>query len=229
MADGNEPSGGADNKKGGWDYLLGMPLWSLTNERILDLEEQLKKKREEMKHLEAKAPEELWESDLNAILDELTEIEARASRSATEEKKMRASAMKRQASLNLMGRGKRPKVSAPEALLPPPPQAFNSGPGSDSRSLQEMQERVLQRTVAEFPGLFDDIVPPPPPTQGSGGAQDQSQKPSTRALGNFARKLGGGKGRGRGRGRGKDDTQDQDGKAEPAEEDTDESPKKRKL
>merc|ERR1712217_701359 len=48
MDDPDESSGKADKKKGGWEYLLGMPLWSLTNERVLDYKKQLEAKKAEL-------------------------------------------------------------------------------------------------------------------------------------------------------------------------------------
>ncbi|EME32653.1 DNA topoisomerase II [Galdieria sulphuraria] len=57
----------------GYDYLLSMPIWSLTQERITKLTEERDKKIEEMKRLEQTAPSDLWLQDLEKleqILDE---------------------------------------------------------------------------------------------------------------------------------------------------------------
>lgn len=52
-------------KKSGYEYLLGMPLWCLTVERIEQLEKQQKKKKHELEELEKTSIETLWEQDLD--------------------------------------------------------------------------------------------------------------------------------------------------------------------
>jgi len=62
----------------GYDYLLSMPIWSLTKERITKLTEERDKKIEEMKNLEQTAPSQLWLHDLEKleqILDESLTLE----------------------------------------------------------------------------------------------------------------------------------------------------------
>ncbi|KAH8018804.1 hypothetical protein HPB51_012194 [Rhipicephalus microplus] len=65
------------DKDGGsvhYNYLLGMPLWSLTMER----KDDLLKKRDEKRELEVlrrKSPENLWEEDLDAFSAKLDEVE----------------------------------------------------------------------------------------------------------------------------------------------------------
>eukprot|EP00927_Polykrikos_kofoidii_P034300 TRINITY_DN29120_c0_g1_i1.p1 TRINITY_DN29120_c0_g1~~TRINITY_DN29120_c0_g1_i1.p1 ORF type:complete len:1271 (-),score=344.83 TRINITY_DN29120_c0_g1_i1:123-3935(-) len=157
-----EKAEGAPKKKaksGGWEYLLGMPLWSLTMERVLDLENQFRLKEEETDRIEDTAPEDFWDSDLNAILDALDELEALAGLSAQEERRQRNTAMKRAASEALFS-GKR-RRGGPVAAAPPPSVLPSAGISRDgmARALTELQERQLSKTVAEFPGLFDDLVP----------------------------------------------------------------------
>eukprot|EP00931_Biecheleriopsis_adriatica_P065490 TRINITY_DN40011_c0_g1_i1.p1 TRINITY_DN40011_c0_g1~~TRINITY_DN40011_c0_g1_i1.p1 ORF type:complete len:1312 (+),score=354.61 TRINITY_DN40011_c0_g1_i1:417-3938(+) len=221
----------SEGGKGGWEYLLGMPLWSLTAERVADLLAQLKAKQAELEQLECTAPEELWEADLNAILAELVNLEARVKTAAGEER----IAQKRAAASILQSAAKRGKLGSTSA--PPPTPVMGVGQLS-AVALAEMQERHLKLTSAEFPGLFDDLLPkkaaPPPGLErlaskassvGSVGDEDaagaaaaageQSVTPRPKAaltLGGFARKATRGKnapaksksqgGRGRGRGRG---------------------------
>jgi DNA topoisomerase-2 len=54
--------------EGGYDFLMKMPLYSLTKERIEDLQQSAKKKREELACVKAKTTTDLWKEDLNAIL-----------------------------------------------------------------------------------------------------------------------------------------------------------------
>lgn len=155
MDDPDEGSGRADNRKGGWEYLLGMPLWSLTNERVLEYRRQLDLKKAELEKLETTAPEEMWLTDLDAIVDELDDLEAAALRSAQEEKRLGNTAQKRGAKQMLLSGGaKKPRVGdIPSA---PPPVA---APSSGGQWLDELQARQLSRTASEFPELFTDVLP----------------------------------------------------------------------
>ncbi|XP_065280269.1 DNA topoisomerase 2-alpha-like [Dermacentor albipictus] len=66
------------DKEGGsvhYNYLLGMPLWSLTMERKDDLLKKRDEKRQELEALRRKSPENLWEDDLDAFSSKLDEVE----------------------------------------------------------------------------------------------------------------------------------------------------------
>jgi hypothetical protein len=52
-----------------------MPLWSLTEERVLDLEEQMNKKKDEHGNLEKTHCHELWDTDLAKMLAVLDTVE----------------------------------------------------------------------------------------------------------------------------------------------------------
>jgi DNA topoisomerase-2 len=57
-----------DNNNGemsDFDYLLGMPIWSLTKEKIAKLKEQAGDKEDELKRLLEKSPKDLWNADLD--------------------------------------------------------------------------------------------------------------------------------------------------------------------
>ena len=53
----------------GYDYLLSMPLWSLTLEKVEQLRAELNAKEAELKALLATSPKQLWAKDLDAFLD----------------------------------------------------------------------------------------------------------------------------------------------------------------
>merc|ERR1719382_208281 len=96
---GEEDASKKDKKKGGgWEYLLGMALWSLTHEKVLELEAQVRTKEAEVEELELTAPEEIWERDLDAVLAALDEADEHARRALNEERRMRDRAAKRAAS-----------------------------------------------------------------------------------------------------------------------------------
>lgn len=47
-----------------YEYLLGMPLWSLTQERFADLQKKMSQKMKEKSKLEKTSPQELYRHDL---------------------------------------------------------------------------------------------------------------------------------------------------------------------
>lgn len=101
------PAGAVRENKSGYDYLLGMPLWSLTLERVEELKRQLKNKTDELTALQNKAPEELWERDLAAVLAELDAIDAVEEEMKKEEGRLRSGKRTRaKAKARGSGRGK---------------------------------------------------------------------------------------------------------------------------
>lgn len=62
----------------GYDYLLAMPLWSLTLEKVKALEKKAMEKAKELEDLKGKTPEDLWRHDLDELvlaMNEMDEIE----------------------------------------------------------------------------------------------------------------------------------------------------------
>eukprot|EP00746_Dinoflagellata_sp_MGD_P082151 gnl/MRDRNA2_/MRDRNA2_32622_c0_seq1.p1 gnl/MRDRNA2_/MRDRNA2_32622_c0~~gnl/MRDRNA2_/MRDRNA2_32622_c0_seq1.p1 ORF type:complete len:780 (-),score=187.44 gnl/MRDRNA2_/MRDRNA2_32622_c0_seq1:59-2353(-) len=57
----------AQEKKSGYDYLLSMPLWSLTLERVEELKKLLQKKTAELDELTRTTIQQLWTKDLDAL------------------------------------------------------------------------------------------------------------------------------------------------------------------
>jgi len=57
----------------GYDYLLGMKIWSLTFEKAEQLRAQLDVKTKELAVLEAMTPGQIWENDLDTIVEALDE------------------------------------------------------------------------------------------------------------------------------------------------------------
>lgn len=105
-ADGDEDGGGSQdkpNEKAGYNYLLGMPLWSLTWERVEELKRQMQQKTLELETLEATSIEELWDKDLLAVVEELDAIDEYDEQLRKEEAKLRAGTRTSQAAL---GRGR---------------------------------------------------------------------------------------------------------------------------
>ncbi|KAJ3046795.1 DNA topoisomerase 2 [Rhizophlyctis rosea] len=67
--------GEGDSTKHGYDYLLSMPIWNLTKEKVEKLKEDRDKKLEELEILKATSPKDLWREDLDRFMDEWDHIE----------------------------------------------------------------------------------------------------------------------------------------------------------
>merc|ERR1719387_3182076 len=68
--------GAQEAEKSGYDYLLGMALWSLTFEKVEELKKQLEVKTDELKVLKKTSIESIWDSDLKAFSKSLNAVEA---------------------------------------------------------------------------------------------------------------------------------------------------------
>lgn len=60
-----------------FDYLLGMSMWMLTEERKNELLMQRDAKMHELKILKKKTNKDLWREDLDALLDKLDQVETK--------------------------------------------------------------------------------------------------------------------------------------------------------
>ncbi|KAI9645606.1 DNA topoisomerase 2 [Ciborinia camelliae] len=68
----NEEEVGDDEDAGArdYDYLLGLPIWSLTQERVDKLLKQMRDKKEEIDTLDKLSEKDLWCTDLDAFVEE---------------------------------------------------------------------------------------------------------------------------------------------------------------
>lgn len=57
-----------------FDYLLSMPLASLTSEKIVQLQEDAAKKEQELKAMEKRTPADLWRADLEKLSPHIDEL-----------------------------------------------------------------------------------------------------------------------------------------------------------
>lgn len=71
----NDPEDSSEILTRGYDYLLSMKLWSLTNERIEKLRTEFREKVVEHDTLDRTSIEELWTRDLTELLTELSHAE----------------------------------------------------------------------------------------------------------------------------------------------------------
>lgn len=94
-------------EKGGFDYLLGMPIWSLTWERVEDMKRKSKEKTEELNTLQKLSPETMWERDLDAIAEELDAIDEWEKEMQQDAKRLKSGGRGRGGSSRSRGRGSR--------------------------------------------------------------------------------------------------------------------------
>ncbi|KAF2773469.1 type II DNA topoisomerase [Teratosphaeria nubilosa] len=91
-----------------FDYLLGMAIWSLTQERVERLRKQIGDKEEEITVLSSKKPTDLWEADLDELLQEWqNQLDEEAKR----EKKIRAKGRRASAKLGYGAKGGKKRKS----------------------------------------------------------------------------------------------------------------------
>ncbi|XP_056154222.1 DNA topoisomerase 2-beta isoform X1 [Lampris incognitus] len=77
--DGNESDGSVDSGSSSgpnFNYILNMPLWCLTKEKVDELLKQRDHKRGELNDLQRKESEDLWKEDLAVFIEELDNVEA---------------------------------------------------------------------------------------------------------------------------------------------------------
>ena len=57
---------------GNWDYLLKMPIYNLSQEKIDELNTQLANREEELAEIKSHTAESLWKHELSGLLDDIT-------------------------------------------------------------------------------------------------------------------------------------------------------------
>jgi len=155
------------DKAGGFDYLVGMAIWSLTMERVEKLKQESKDKTEELETLQKLTIHDLWERDLDAILAELKSIDDYEEELRVEEEAMKKSG---KSGKNKASTGRRPRrrgeVAAAgkkeedddddEPSTPAPPvkrRKENELPKDENSNdfLARMKERQKARSKLEMP------------------------------------------------------------------------------
>lgn len=82
------------DKNADFNYILNMPLWSLSRERKDDLLNKRDAKRKELEELTMKTPNQLWIDDLDKFEEELSRVEAKEKEEEAESIKPKKKAMK---------------------------------------------------------------------------------------------------------------------------------------
>jgi DNA topoisomerase-2 len=71
-------------EKSEYDYLLNMPLWNLTYEKVEELKKQLEKKKAELAEIIGTTIETMWDKDLVALLAQLDEADRKEAKERAE-------------------------------------------------------------------------------------------------------------------------------------------------
>eukprot|EP01028_Stygiella_incarcerata_P004101 TRINITY_DN185_c0_g1_i1.p1 TRINITY_DN185_c0_g1~~TRINITY_DN185_c0_g1_i1.p1 ORF type:complete len:1625 (-),score=533.53 TRINITY_DN185_c0_g1_i1:176-5050(-) len=159
----------------GYDYLLSMPLWSLTLEKVEELRKQRAEKEEELSSVLKKSLEALWEEDLLALETELEkfyrelEEEESVGESTSDAKKRKAGGP-----TGVRPRTKKSKTSVVETPIPAPKEApvsfrpqqpakvvvMRSPAGRQRRKRKGADDMPLQKSVIgrEIEEEEDDIL-----------------------------------------------------------------------
>jgi DNA topoisomerase-2 len=169
--DDNDDEGGAAEEddleeEGGsardFDYLLGMPIWSLTAERLDKLNDSIAKKKQEHDELETLDEKDLWCRDLDAFLEAWEhQVEERS---------------KTEKGLRNMGRRASKKIGAG-----PSKRGKNAAKGDDEYSpvkpkaaprAKAEPKKVETKTHERFAEKFGALKPPRPKKEDSDGDDD---------------------------------------------------------
>ena len=98
----------------GYEYLLGMKIWSLTLEKAQELRQKLEEKTQELEALKAMEPTDLWLNDLEDIEIALDERDANLDQAAKDEVKAKEKNQKRRAKKKPAGRKKKDQWDSDE-------------------------------------------------------------------------------------------------------------------
>merc|ERR1711885_124052 len=79
-----EPKEVHDGKGPDYDYLLGMPMWNLTQEKKDQIYKNRDLRNQELKKLQATTTETMWKTDLDEFLVKLDEVEAKERKEISE-------------------------------------------------------------------------------------------------------------------------------------------------
>ncbi|KAL1981976.1 hypothetical protein VTN96DRAFT_1942 [Rasamsonia emersonii] len=121
-----------------YDYLLGMPLWSLTQERVEKLRRQIGEKETEIDNLIKLSKEDIWKKDLDDFL-----AEWRFQLEEEERREKKVASMGRRASSKLMtGGGRAPAAKKRKALGDDPDDEDYAAPKSKkSATVKKVQPK----------------------------------------------------------------------------------------
>ncbi|KAI0409549.1 DNA topoisomerase [Xylaria palmicola] len=141
----------AEDDSRGYDYLLSMPIWSFTQERLDRLKEQITKKKAEHDALQALSEKDLWCKDLDDFEETWNNQLRLDAEIATGLRRMSRYRNKKGA-----GRGRKPK--ADEDFVPT---TARSRPGAKSTAKPAKPEKIVEKAAKPAPksSLFSKSRP----------------------------------------------------------------------
>ncbi|PTB70795.1 type II DNA topoisomerase [Trichoderma citrinoviride] len=183
-----------------YDYLLSMPIWSLTAERLEKLKDAIRRKKAEYDELAAKSEKDLWCEDLSAFEAEWEKYLALSAEIQTNIRRMGRRVSKKIGAGG--GRGKKPKADddyEPEkkgrkkAAPAPKPETKTAQRFAEMFSAKPKPKKESQPEVVELDDFSDDDFAAlsrskPAPAKAS-ASQSTSKAISQRAAASKARTL----------------------------------------
>jgi len=160
-ADGAAAVDGAPAEGATFDYLLSMPLWSLTLEKVSDLQSEHGSKAAEVARLRATTPSELWRADLDGFL---VAYEAAEAEIATAE----AALVKQQGSYKAgkAGAGKAAAMKKTVAYMDvdDSEEEYAAAEESDDEDFGSKKKKKAAAVKGGAKGGASGAPPPPPPS-----------------------------------------------------------------
>ena len=110
--EGAEPAADAADAGASYDYLLSMPLWNLTQEKVDELVEEQRVKTLEVEELHSTTDKQLWERDLDAFEEAMDVFDAEDAKLAEELRKQQNAAKRNQTKAGKKALAKKKKKAA---------------------------------------------------------------------------------------------------------------------
>ncbi|KAJ6157931.1 DNA topoisomerase II eukaryotic-type [Penicillium chermesinum] len=168
LEEGEQEDKEIEKMSNGYDYLLGMPIWSLTLERVERLRRQIGDRETEIDALIKLSKEEIWTKDLDDFINEWRfqlEDEERRSRKA-------ANAGRRASSKLMVGTGSKASAARKRKAAngdDPDDEDFGA---SKAKKAAAAKKKGAQPTNSLANFLKSSNKPTPPPPSGDGGDSD---------------------------------------------------------
>lgn len=182
----------ASEKKSDYDYLLGMPLWNLTQEKVDELKKQLEQKKKELADVVATSIEMMWDKDLTALLELLDETDRKEAKEAGVEldlKQTRKAKAAEKEAAKPKSKSKKSNDDAPSSLKRTASSATNNEvTGSLTAEVVPVKKFEVKKAMTfnsdkrkktvgadgaeeteKLAELIKETVPPAPPPEDGGG------------------------------------------------------------
>jgi DNA topoisomerase II len=157
----------------GYEYLLGMKIWSLTFEKAEELRSQLAERTAELQELESTSPSTIWLNDLDAIEEALDVRDGQIAEAEQDERKAQAKTAKRQANKQKQAVAAKKRSAKKKA-------EWNSEDEESSNGDMDFDDVEVVKPVTKAPRkkAFETVVKAPTkgPTLGEAAAPKSSAK-----------------------------------------------------